>query len=137
MPADRVVLDTSALLTFTDGEPGAETVEKLLRRAARRQLDIFVSFASFTECFYTRWRSFGEEEALKLILHLKQLPMKRVDSDEEMSLLAGEIKARHSLSFADAWIASLAKTKGAPLVHKDPEFEQLYDEIELVNLPYK
>lgn len=137
MAVERYVLDTSALLTFTDGEAGEGTVAKLLNRAQARKVQIFVSFISFTECFYVRWQATGEEEALKLLLHLRLLPVERAESDEETSLLSGELKANNSLSLADAWVAALAIAKGARLVHKDPEFEQLAGRVNLVALPYK
>ncbi len=137
MQADRYVLDTSAILALTGGEQGDELVTRLLSRAASRKIKIFISFASFTECFYIRWQAAGEEEALKLVLHLGLLPIERVESDEETSLLAGELKANHALSFADAWVAALAISRGARLVHKDPEFEQLSNRLTFVRLPYK
>jgi predicted nucleic acid-binding protein len=45
--------------------------------------------------------------------------------------------ASFHLSFADAIIAAVARLHEAVLVHKDPEFETLADEISLLNLPYK
>jgi len=112
-------------------------VTKLLNRSVLHKIQIYVSFASFTECFYIRWQAAGEEEALKLILHLGLLPIERVESDVETSLLAGELKANNSLSFAGAWVAALAISRGARLVHKDPEFEQLSDRLAFVKLPCK
>jgi len=41
------------------------------------------------------------------------------------------------MSMADAWITALAKIKKAILVHKDPEFESIEKEIEVLKLPYK
>ncbi len=41
------------------------------------------------------------------------------------------------LSFADSCIAGLAKFKQAKLVHKDPEYEQIQNDIEQLKLPYK
>ena len=38
---------------------------------------------------------------------------------------------------ADAWIAALAKERGAMLVHKDPEFDQIEGVVEVLELPYK
>ena len=43
----------------------------------------------------------------------------------------------HRLSVADAWIAALAKERGATLVHKDPEFKQVEAEVKVLELPYK
>ena len=51
--------------------------------------------------------------------------------------MAAEFKAAHKISFADAWIAATAKFQQAVLVHKDPEFEQVKDEVTLLPLPYK
>ena len=49
----------------------------------------------------------------------------------------GKLKATHRISFADAWVAATAMMLGAILVHKDPEFEELEDEVEMLRLPYK
>jgi predicted nucleic acid-binding protein len=50
---------------------------------------------------------------------------------------ATELKAVHRLSVADAWIAALARERGATLVYKDPEFKQVEAEVEVLELPYK
>ena len=50
---------------------------------------------------------------------------------------AGEFKAAKRLSFADCCIAALAKIREAKLVHKDPEYEQLENQVEQIKLPYK
>jgi ribonuclease VapC len=42
-----------------------------------------------------------------------------------MLIKAAEIKATHSLSIADAWIAACASEQSATLLHKDPEFNPL------------
>lgn len=52
-------------------------------------------------------------------------------------MVAAELKAKYRLSAADAWIAALAKENNAILVHKDPEYEQIQNEVQLLNLPYK
>jgi predicted nucleic acid-binding protein len=65
------------------------------------------------------------------------LPGLRVDSTVALGLLAGELKARHRLSVADAWIAALARERDAMLVHKDPEFEQIGAMLKMMTLPYK
>jgi hypothetical protein len=41
------------------------------------------------------------------------------------------------MSFADSCIAGLAKVQNAVLVHKAPEFKQIIDDIEQLQLPYK
>ena len=46
-PTKRYVLDTSALLAFTDSEDGAEVIDALLRQAQKGELELLVSFASW------------------------------------------------------------------------------------------
>ena len=69
------VLDSTAFLALFEDEPGAETVQELLKRAKKGEIIIFTSFVSL---FYD-----------------------------------------------------------AILLHKDPEFEQLKEKLEMLQLPYK
>ena len=41
------------------------------------------------------------------------------------------------MSFADCCIAALARSRQSTLVHKDPEYEQVENEIMQLKLPYK
>ncbi len=43
----------------------------------------------------------------------------------------------HRISFAHAWIAATAMMLGAILVHRDPDFEGLGEELEMLKLPCK
>ena len=131
------VLDSSALLTFFEDEKGADTVQELLELAKKDEIAIFVCFATFTEVFYITFREQGREEAQKRVELMAKLAITRIESSEEIGLIAGRLKATHKLSFADAWIAATAILYASTRVHKDPEFEQLEDEIEILKLPYK
>lgn len=131
------VLDSSAFLTLFEDEEGAETVQELLERAKKEEVAIFVCFATFVEVFYITFREQRQEEARKRVKLMSKLAITRVESSEELGLIAGRLKATHKLSFADAWIAATAVLYDSTLVHKDPEFEQLEDEVKVLKLPYK
>ena len=133
----KFVLDTSALFAFTDGEEGSDVVADLLRQACEERIGLLVSFASWMEMYYIYLQEQGKDEAEHWLAILKGLPLKRVESSEELGMVAGELKAKHRLSFADAWIAALSKKREATLVHKDPEFESIAAEVTLMTLPYK
>ena len=138
MPTARIwVLDTSAIFAFKQGEPGTLMVERVLREAAKGLSRVFVCFISLMEYFYVVYQQQGESEARRAYLQLRQLPIQVIDSDEELGLVAGEIKAVAKLSLADAWIAASAQRLGATLMHKDPEFENLRNQISLLALPYR
>ena len=130
------VLDTSALFCLKQNEPGASSVERILRDAGHRG-DVYVSFMSLMEFVYILEKSEGESRARLGYLELRQLPLIVIESDEELALIAARIKARTPLSVADAWVAATAQRLQAALVHKDPEFEPLKDQITLHPLPYK
>jgi predicted nucleic acid-binding protein len=136
-PIPSHVLDTSALIAFTDNEAGADTVRDLFHRADKGEIEIFVSFASWMELYYIYLQEQDQSAADQMITDLKRLPLVRVDSDEAMGRIAGDLKAHHRISFADAWIAALAFSRKAILIHKDPEFDKLSQVLMLQPLPYK
>ena len=80
----------------------------------------------------------GRAEADRRYAWLKQLPIEIAwEMDEPTLLIAARLKAGHRLSLADAQIAALAARRGLVLLHKDPEFEAVADEVRLEELPYK
>ncbi len=89
------------------------------------------------EVYYVTLQERGPAEAQTRVDLMAASAGLRVDSTEALSVLAGELKAKHRLSVADAWIAALAQERDAVLVHKDPEFEQIETTITMLKLPYK
>jgi uncharacterized protein len=131
------VLDTSAWLTLIEDEAGADSVEELIEKARAGEIVVLISFMSFMEVYYITRQERDRNEAQARVDLMAALPGLRVDSTEALGLLAGELKAQHRLSVADAWIAALAQERNATLVHKDPEFEQVEATVKVLKLPYK
>ena len=134
---DRYVLDSSAFFALFEDEDGAEIVQNMLEKAEKGEVTIFSSFACYTEVFYITWQKVGADEAQRRLDLMSELAITRVESSQDLGLIAGRLKANHRISFADAWMAATAMILGAILVHKDPEFEELEDELEMLRLPYK
>jgi predicted nucleic acid-binding protein len=127
------VLDTSALLAFIENEDGAGRVESILQEER-----VFLPFLVLLEVHYITRQERGQGEADRRYALLKQLPCEILwQIDEPTLLTASRIKAGHRLSLADAMIAAFALRHQAALVHKDPEYEALGEEVELEALPYK
>lgn len=135
--AERYVLDTSAILAFLGGEPGADRVEHLLRGARTGRHEVLVCSITLMELFYTAMRVKGEDAAVRLLALVKAWPLEWVYPDEKVLLQAGRLKASHRLSVADALVAAVARMQGATLVHKDPELEPLKGQVDLLSLPSK
>ena len=118
-----VLLDTSALLTLRDDEPGADRVERALEQPQR----CYACFLSRMEVLYRVWKDEDERAGRLAYEQLRGLPILWVEASEPLLERAASIKARHSLSLADAWIAASAQQVGATLLHKDPEFSAIPD----------
>lgn len=131
------LLDTSAIFCLKDDEEGAPRVEKILEEARNGDCQAYLSFMSLMEYLYITLIRYGEDLARKAYLELTLLPLKTIESNEELRLAAAELKANHNLSVADAWIAATAKVEKAILVHKDPEFEAISRSVKCLALPYK
>jgi thiol-disulfide isomerase/thioredoxin len=127
--AERYLLDTSAILTFTDQEDGADEIERILDLAKSGACWAGVCSASLMELYYISLQEAGDDDASQLVSLVKSWPVHWVWPDEKTLLLAGRIKALHRLSFADALIAAAAELSRAVLIHKDPEFEALAEEV--------
>jgi predicted nucleic acid-binding protein len=126
-------LDTSALLAFIEDEEGADQVEEALTRE-----DTLVPWPALLEVYYVTLREKGQAEANLRYALLRQLRVDiRWEMDEPTLLTAGEIKAKHRISLADAMIAAYAIRNDAVLVHKDPEFEALSGLLPINSLPHK
>ena len=119
MPA--FCLDTSAIITLRDDEPGAERVATLLEGPDH----CFACFITRMEVLYRVWKDEGERSGRLAYEQLQSLPIQWVDQTEPLLLEASRIKALHPLSVADAWIAATAILGRATLLHKDPEFKAM------------
>lgn len=133
----RYVLDTSALLTLRDDELGAERVAEILHLAANGKALCYGCFISLMEVLYRVWRDEDEASGRLAYQQCLALPVEWVRDSDGMLLMAAELKALYSLSLADAWIAACARIQGAVLVHKDPEFNVLPIEQEVLPLKTK
>ncbi len=127
------LLDTSAWLTYMEDEEGADRIEEILRTGR-----ILLPFIVLLELYYISYREKGEDVANQRYALVKSLNVEILwYFDEPVLLTAGKFKALYRLSLADAIIAATAKIKSAILVHKDPEYEALKQEVNQEILPYK
>jgi len=124
---ERYLLDTSAKFATWQKEGGSDEVSDLLNKAARGEIELFLSFMTFFEAYYVTKRKEGESKALEIYYWLHTLPTKRVNLDEDILIKAGDVKVNHKISAIDAWILATALFKDATLIHKDKEFDSIKD----------
>ena len=132
MDLDRYVFDSYAILCFFQDEPGAETIENLLRAAAEKKCEIYLSIINLAEIFYIISREYGEQEAIEKISLLRSFPIHIVDVTFDEALAAARIKSRYSIALGDSFAISLARQKDASVVTGDPEFKLVEKEIKVL-----
>lgn len=133
----RYLLDTSALLTLRDDEPGADRVAEVLDLAAKGKAKCYGCFITLMEVLYRVWRDENKAAGQLVYQQCMALPMEWLPNNEALLLKAAEYKATYPLSIADAWIAACASEMGAVLLHKDPEFKPVPVTQELLPLKVK
>jgi len=117
-----IVLDSFAVLVYLQAEKGAQQVKELLHQAANGQLTVLMAVINLGEVYNITSRVYGQERAEEVLAMLKHLPIKLVVVDEKIALEAFQVKAKHPLSYADAFAVTLAQRHGIPVVTGDPEF---------------
>jgi ribonuclease VapC len=131
------VLDSFALLAYFSDEPGREPVMAMLHAAEAKQADIYLSTVNYGEVVYITERMRDVQYARVVIAALDQLPITLVDVDRTMALEAAHLKARFSMSYADAFAVALAQLVEGILVTGDPEFRTVEHLISLQWLPQR
>lgn len=129
------LLDTTALLTLRDDEPGADQVTDLLYQSQKRESLCLICFISLMEILYRVWKDESESAGRLAFEQCRSLPLKIVHESPMLLENAARLKATRRLSLADAWIGAAALQEAATLVHKDPEFDALA--CPQLTLPYK
>ena len=119
------VLDSYAMLAFFRNEEGAEKVTQILHEAANEKNVLYMTCINAGEVFYMSYRKDGAAKADKAWKALKQFPIHIVEADMELTFAAANLKARYSISYADAFAAALTIHKKGVLITGDNEFEVL------------
>jgi len=122
--ADAKVLDSFALLAYFGDEPGAEAVQSLLIDAEKGRVRLLMPTVNLGEVWYAIARSESAVLADRLIAEVRAMPIEFFDADWALTLAAARIKATGGLSYADCFVAALAKLHKAEVVTGDPEFKR-------------
>jgi predicted nucleic acid-binding protein len=128
---ESFVLDSSALIAYLEGEPGAQEVRDILERAAQGQARVLMATVNYGECFYVFERHRGDELAADFVEATSQLPLTLAAADVKLALAAGEAKARNNIPYVDAFAAALADLEDAKLLTCDRDFEAVSDWIDV------
>ena len=122
------VLDSYAMLAFFRNEEGGEKVKQLLNDAVADKHELHMTAINAGEVYYMAYRKDGADKAALVWKALLQFPINIIEVDLAFTFKAANLKARHKLSYADAFAAVLTISKKATLITGDDEFESLVGE---------
>ncbi len=122
------ILDSYALLAFFRNEEGGEKVEQLLNEAAADKHELHITCINAGEVYYMSLRKDGAAKAEFVWKAMRQFPIHIIDVDLEFTLAAAKLKAKYTISYADAFAAALTIKRKATLITGDSEFNVLSGE---------
>jgi uncharacterized protein len=126
-----MVLDSYAILTLLNDEPGAAAVADLMRSAIDGEAALFLNEINVGEVYYIVARHRSAAAADRVLDHLETLPLERVSNDYAAVLDAARVKARHRLSYADAFVVATAARLRATVVTGDREFASVEEMVDV------
>jgi predicted nucleic acid-binding protein len=128
----RNLLDSFAVMAWLQDEKGARTVQNLLVEARRSGEKLLLHEINLAEVYYLTIRRTSEERAKSLAAQFLTLPIEVVSTTREILWDAAQIKARHSVSLADAFAAATAIQRDARVVTGDAEFKPISHLVEIL-----
>lgn len=130
------VLDSYALIGYLENESFSDQIQQVLTQAKHGPLRLYLHAIHIGEVYYITLREQGQNLADLAYSRIKSLPIKLIDRiDEELLLTAAGLKARHPISYADAFAAALAMINNCPLMTGDPEFRAL-EKQDIINIEW-
>lgn len=122
------------MVLFND-EPGADEVEKILRKAESGNPRLLMSVINWGEIYYSIMRGASQELADSKSHEIAgmRIDLTPVDArDLELIRQAAVFKATKKMSYADCFAAALAKINNAELITGDPDFRAVEDDLKKI-----
>lgn len=101
------VLDASAVLRYTDKEPGYKRVAELLKQAFRGDIELLLSAVNWGEIVGALYKRIGLPRARSIAGHLAALPITVMPVDAEHAEAAAIFKCYFKVPYADAFAGAL------------------------------
>jgi len=132
----ELILDAWAIMAWLKGrQPAAERVRLLLDEADRRERKLVMNIVNIGEVFYlsvkARDLGYGERVLENLRSRIATVP-----AGNELVLRAANLKARHPISYADAFAVATAIGRNSPLVTGDTELRAMAEREKALKLDW-
>ena len=110
---------------FVVHQPGRHhflrSVRRYFRRAQSGNLRLLLNVVNLGEVFYRLLQLTNQTQAEERLSQVKALPIDIVPARESLVFEAARVKARHPLSYADAFAVATGRVEKAFVITGDPE----------------
>jgi len=121
----RILFDAHPILKWVQKERGYQKVKSLLIDCRNQSALGYINQINLGEVYYKTIRAVGLQEAKNFLENFFRLPITTILPDSELIWKASEIKAEHSISYADCFAAATALRYDAAILTGDPEFKKI------------
>lgn len=121
----RYVFDTYALMSYLRREKSFHIVRSIIVDALQGRHTTHLSVINMGELFYMQSRKSSTARAESSLRFVLRAGINVEPATTDRVIRAARLKAKVSLSYADAFAASLAEELTATLVTGDPEYKPL------------
>ena len=102
------VLDSSAVLRYTDSEAGADRLAEIFALKIAGVADVWISAVNYGEVVHIILRRHGAEAVRRALASLQALPLRVFPVTAERAYRAAEIKVKYKIHYSDCFLAELA-----------------------------
>lgn len=95
-------------------------------------MSAFLSVLNLGEIIYITERRLGNDTAESTLRDIFRLPIQLAEAGMDRVLAAAHIKAHYAISYADAFVVSLAQEVNATIVTADPEFKKVQSQADIL-----
>ncbi len=127
--AKTIVLDSWAVIAYLSDENSAVNIAEIIANAHDNKMSLKMSVINVGEVWYSFAKQTSESEADKVISELHELGIEFVDISWSLTRIAAFYMSKNRMSYADCFVAALAKQERAELVTGDKEFKQVGTDI--------
>ncbi len=128
---EKVVLDSYVWLSYLLVDGSFAKAEKVLQEIFTGKKEGYISAVNYGEVIYMTWRKRNEVMAKQAEEMMKNFPVIVVEPNLDDCINASYYKAKNTMSYADAFAASLTQRLDAILITGDPEFKPLKGKIKI------
>ena len=121
----RILFDSHPILKWVQKERGYQKVKSLLIDCRNQTAIGYMNQINLGEVYYKTIRAVGLRDAKNFLENFLRLPITTIPPDSELIWKASEIKAEHSISYADCFAAATALRYQAAILTGDPEFKKI------------